>query len=722
MGAPSSKTDLTCISNLSREEMLHGLIIRSHKIHARLLNIRCPDLPQDFYLISASDLGVRNRAEILGCSIPLFVEENCMYFGEPVALLIGPDQERLRAIGEQIQITFEELEASLDRENLPDDCIFLERSYTYGDPEKDFAECNRTIEGTYRNGIQDHHYLEPMGALAEPDGGNLKIYSPGTHIYLIRDIVAAATGMSKRSIHVFGCYPGDDLDGKLWYPAILAAQAAVAARISGKAVRILHSHEEDALYSPKRAASRIRITTAVSDENSEKRSRRVELDIDMGSYPVGAEDFLERCVYQLSGRYRLSSLEIKARILRTNSPPLGFFDGWGDSIGSFALETHYNRCAELLPADPGQLRSDTLAMPGDRLVSGVRIRSDADPGHVLQAVIRASDYSRKHAAYELQKKRRGEGSIQTDAQRGIGLAIAFHPPLYLGEKERMQSSAVGLRLDGDGSATILCSMYPGSAGAEQAWKKIVSEVLGLKISEIRIEAPNTVTCPDCGPETLSRSITICSKVLENCAQAINKRRFRDPLPIEVHRSFRLPRSNKKDARDIPDAYPVYASAAAVVETEIDPGTMKLNFRGIWLAIDGGRILQQSAALQRLEQGVYSAMGFLHSEVLELEHGRLQPNRILGYRIPRFGDFPDPQIQLIQPDRNAPSLGIGELPGMTIPAAGIQAISQASGLYLDQIPVTAENFYRYLQEQESSEEEDFEMMPIIDDAGTEGGLS
>lgn len=156
----------------------------------------------------------------------------------------------------------------------------------------------------------------------------------------------------------------------------------------------------------------------------------------------------------------------------------------------------------------------------------------------------------------------------------------------------------------------------------------------------------------------------------------------------------MPRSYRQDSSGATDPYPLAAIGAAVLEVEIEQRTLDISIRGIWLAVDGGRIIQPSAALQRLEQNVYSALGFLHTEVLELHHGMLSPSHTIGYRIPRFGEFPDPQIQLLQPDRNGPPLGIGELPGMCIPAAGIQAISQASDVYFDQIPISPEVMYQY----------------------------
>ncbi|MFW6363926.1 MAG: xanthine dehydrogenase family protein molybdopterin-binding subunit [Spirochaeta sp.] len=701
MGLTITDFSPTCISNLSLPGMLHGITIRSHKSHGRLLHIRTPELPEGYRMFTGRDLGDRNNVEIWGCTVPLFAADKSAYIGEPVGLLVGPDLQILEELLTLTQVTFEELEPQFSREDTDTRRIVLARHLDYGSIEHDFADSEQVVEGVYRTGIQDHHYLEPMGALAAPAGTGMQIYSPCTHIYLVQDIVAQATGIARKNILVEACFPGDDLDGKLWYPAVIAAQAAFAAREMQQAVHIQHDHVEDGLYSPKRAPATIRIATGISSDG-EKRTLRAELDIDMGSYPVGGAQLLERAMLQICGRYRLSSLQVIGRILHTNTPPLGFFDGWGDAAAAFAIETHYNRAAEVAMADPADFRSRNLVAPGERLITGGLMREMYYPQRVLEAVVSASDFTRKHAAYELQRKRRSEDRFRRDVLRGIGIAQVSSPPMLIGTSRPTQASSAGIRLESDGTATILTSMYPGSSGAELAWRSVVAEALGLSISKTRIAPARTDTCPDTGPETLSRGITICSRVLETCAQAINKRRFRDPLPIEIHRSFRLPKTLGQDADGIADPYPFAATGAAVIEVEIEQHTLSLSIRGIWLAVNGGRIIQSSAAMQRLEQSIYSALGFLHTEVLELHAGMLSPSHTVGYRIPRFGDFPDPHIQLIQPDRKAASLGVGEIPGMCIPAAGIQAVSQASGVYFDQVPITPEIMYQYRTAPEETE--------------------
>ena len=695
MGLTITDFSPACISNIRTEGMLYGITIRSHKSRGRLLHIRTPELPEKYYLITAQDLAARNTVTIWGCEIPLLASTEAHFLGEPVALLVGPDWQTITDLAEQTQVTFEELEPQFEREDEATRHIILERSECWGDLDAVLKDCEQTIEGVYRTGLQDHHYLEPMGALAEPTEKGLRIYSPCTHIFLVRETAAAVTGINKRDIIVEGCFPGDDLDGKLWYPAVIAAQAAAAATIIGQPVRILHNHHEDSLYSPKRAPTTIQITTT-SDEECNPQAMQAVVDIDMGSYPVGAEQIIERIIQQLSFSYRFAAVNIRVRVMCTNTPPLGFFDGWGDASAAFAIETHLNRLSEVALSDPASIRRTLRLTNGERQLNGETHHTGGEALRAFESVIAASDFLRKHAAYELQRKRRGTDDLQADVWRGIGLAQISTAACLIDERQHTPAATAGIRLESNGTATILTSMYPGSAGAELAWRSVVCEVLGLPLSHTRVEQPSTATCPDSGPETLSRGITICSRILESCAQAINKRRFRDPLPIEIHRRFKISRNSGN-----------YSAGAAVVEVEIEQHTLNIAIRGIWLAADGGRIIQPSAAIQRLEQGIYSALGFLHTEVLELHQGVLSPSHTIGYRIPRFGEVPDPHIQLIQPDRKGAAVGIGEIPGMCIPAAGIQAVSQASGVYYDQVPITPEIMYQYRALSDTTEMTDLE---------------
>ena len=196
-----------------------------------------------------------------------------------------------------------------------------------------------------------------------------------------------------------------------------------------------------------------------------------------------------------------------------------------------------------------------------------------------------------------------------------------------------------------------------------------------------VRLKNDTDGPDAGPAALSRNVGLLGRLVERCCNEIRRKRFRDPLPIRVRRSEK---ANKKGINA--EAFANPGLAAAVVEIEIDPVSMEPFVRGIWLVADGGKILNERRARRVLRTGAIQALGWACREMVYYEEGKIPLELYQGYDIIPPAEIPPIKVDFFWSDAAEPK-GIGELPFGCIPAAYLQAVSQAMDHPFEKIPLS-----------------------------------
>jgi CO/xanthine dehydrogenase Mo-binding subunit len=183
-------------------------------------------------------------------------------------LVCGPDPVRLRAILSEIKVEYTEEWPLFSFESFSSDQIIHKRLVVSGDPEGVFSEGKRIVERTYRCGSQEHFYPEPQGAFVEFDYDKLSVHSSTQWPFHVRACVAKALAIKEEDVVVHGAPSGAHLDGKLWYPSLIAVHAALVATASKRPARIMLPRMEDFLYTPKRSRSAISLKAALGDDGS----------------------------------------------------------------------------------------------------------------------------------------------------------------------------------------------------------------------------------------------------------------------------------------------------------------------------------------------------------------------------------------------------------------------------------------------------------------------
>jgi CO/xanthine dehydrogenase Mo-binding subunit len=466
-------------------------------------------------------------------------------------------------------------------------------------------------------------------------------------------------------------------------------------------VRLVLDREENFFYSPKRCKTNIFISSAI-DENGKILGSQIDISVDIGMYGVYKDEIIDQTCLGTLGFYRFNNLKLTAKAVMNNIPPQGPFSGFGMAQGAFAMERHISQIADEANQDPAGWRFNSLSKEKGAIISSAS-SGKKSATELISAAASISDYYRKWASYELLRKdRRGKQAFaeKGESYRGIGLALGYQGNGLLYHGENTNTYAVEVTLTKEGVLVIEASLHLFNDDITAVWKSLASEILSIEPKMIRV---GSLDAPDCGPSCASRNITVLTKLVERCFLAIRKQRFRDPLPITIRRvvkpqigalwdgRFTAPKGRLLET----NAFTNPGKAAAVIEVVIDPVEHFPKIRGIWMAVDAGRILSLHGARESLNYGASQALGWASAEQAEYIAGALPSRQYVNYAIPDPADIPPVNITFLHNDSGEPK-GLGELPYACIPAAYLQAASQAMDHCFNSIPLKREEFIKSIQ--------------------------
>ena len=370
------------------------------------------------------------------------------------------------------------------------------------------------------------------------------------------------------------------------------------------------------------------------------------------------------------------------------------------------------------------------------------LHSNLDISNLLNRTIKMSDYNRKWASYELLRR-----TPKDENPRGIGIAFGFQGNgLLYSDEEGVYT--IEATLTKDKTLEIKTNMT-SSEDYEKIWEKIAVQTISVEPDKVIIK---TMDAPDCGPSCASRNISVLTKLVEKCCLAIRKQRSHSPLPITVRRStkpqfgnlfYGLEKREKsvfsnndvlqqemlsdndpglQSDHDISSQYqeqkssailPVPSSfknhkphdinsftkpgqACAVVEVSIDLVECMPKIRGVWIGVDGGKIISKNRARRSLIRGAVQALGWAFTENIEYIEGKLPKYQYENFSIPSPVEIPPIHIEFLENDLNnggqTDPKGIGELPFTCIPAAFLQAVSQAMDHAFKSIPLKRKDIW------------------------------
>jgi len=670
------------LDDLVFPSLLHARTIRSTIPAGDITGIRFNFDQSGFTIVDARDIPGRNIVALIDDDQPCLAERSIRHFAEPILLLVHEDRERL--VGAEVQIDYRPAAPVYDPESSP--TVFKRIAIVKGDVERALASAEVVVEGEYRTGHQEQLYIEPNAMVAVPEAdGSITIYGSMQCPYYVHRALTVLLGMPGDRVRVVQTETGGGFGGKEEYPSMIAGHAALAARKTGRPVKLVYDRVEDMVATTKRHPSIVRHRTGVTRAG---RLTAVDIDavLDGGAYATLSAVVLSRGLIHASGPYRCDHVRIRGRAAMTNTPPNGAFRGFGAPQTQFAVEVHMDRIAERLGLDPVRLRELNALRPGDTTATGQRLGRDCSAQRVLREAVKRTDFRRRRKTL-------------AGSNRGIGLSLFFHGSGFTGGGEVKLASKAALELTERGARILVASTEIGQ-GTRTMHAQIVAETLGVPYSAIEVHAADTGAVPDSGPTVASRTCMIVGRILQRCAEEMRRRLGdlspRDYLrrhgPLVITKEYERPQEMSWDDNSYQgDAYGSYGWGCDVVEVEVDRDTWEARPVAFSTVHEIGKAIHPVLAAGQIEGGSAQGLGYALLEEVVMRDGRMANASLTNYIIPTTLDTPPLAVTMMEnPYKHGPfgAKGVGEMP-IDGPAPAVINALRHAGFDLREIPATAE---------------------------------
>ncbi len=706
------------VDDLSFPGMLHGVTLRSSCARGRIRGISFGEgIPwNEFTIVTAKDIPGANYVALIEHDQPFLADGVVNHHEEPVVLLAHPDKYLLEEARRAAQIEIEPLPAiftiedSLERKEVVwgTDNVFKSFLVEKGNVDEAWARADFVVEGEYRTGAQEQLYIENNGmiAVANPQEG-VTVWGSMQCPYYVHKALAALFGLPAEKVRVIQAETGGGFGGKEEYPSMIAGHAALLAWKSGKPVKLIYDRAEDMAATTKRHPSRTRHRTAVS-KDGKLLAMEIDFVIDGGAYATLSSVVLSRGTIHAAGSYHCPQVRIRSRAVATNAPPHGAFRGFGAPQSIFALERHMDGVASAVGLSPEEFRRRNFVQPGQSTATGQVIREDIRLDRLLDRALRESDYHAK-------RERFAQQNPGAQRKKGIGLASFMHGAGFTGSGEQYLASVVEVEATAKGLVRILAASTEIGQGTNTIFSQIAAETLGLDYDRIVVAKPDTANVPNSGPTVASRTCMVVGKLVESACLGLKRALLDSGLlkesytPAEFERACRgyvktfgplrassryqpPPEIHWDEASYRGDAYGTYAWAVYVAEVTVDMVTYEIQVDDFVAVQEVGRVIHPVLAAGQIEGGVAQAIGYTLYENVVWNDGRMVNSQMTNYIMPTAADVPPIRVffeELHYPHGPAGAKGIGELPMDGTAPAIVNAIENATGVRICEIPVLPE---------------------------------
>jgi 4-hydroxybenzoyl-CoA reductase subunit alpha len=730
--------------------MAHCKLLRSPHPHARIRKIdtsRALAHPGVYLVLTGKDLPIEYGILPVSQDEQALCVDHVRHVGDPIAAVIAREELTAFEALDLIDVEYEILATISDPEEAlatpeprihdygEEGNIHKRVALEFGDVEKSFAEADEIFEDTFFYQGSTHLPIEQHAAVAIKDPeGKLTIWSSTQTPHYLHRALAKVLAMPAAHIRVIATPNGGGFGGKSdpFNHEIVVAKAAL---LLDRPVKICLTREEVFYCHRGRHPVLMKFKTGVKKDGTIT-GMHLQTLIDggaYGSYGVASTFYtgaLQTTTYHIP-RYRFQGCRTF-----TNKPPCGPKRGHGTVQPRFGQEVQLDKIAEKLKIDPAELRLRIVESPNTVTANFMRLGT-VNLAECIRRVVKVSGWNEK---YRKLPEGRGVGLACSAYLTGAGLPIYWN---------KMPQSAVQLKLDRGGGVTVFCGATEIGQGSDDVLAGIVAEVLGIDTFDIRLFTGDTDLGPvDLGSyssrvtimagnaalqaaerakELLAEAVAIRLEVPKERLRFADKHVFDSAAPekrVPFHEAVCLAEARFGTISTVgsytppksPALYkgggvgpsPTYSYTAAVVEVAVNSVTGWITVPKIWIAHDIGRALNPPLVRGQVEGGVYMGLG---EALMEEQEFRRLPKKLshalvhkfpsmLEYKSPTSLDMPDVVTVLVEePDPRGPfgAKEVGQGPLLPIMPAVANAVYDAVGVRIDEVPITPEKIMKALAE-------------------------
>ncbi|MCF7858792.1 MAG: xanthine dehydrogenase family protein molybdopterin-binding subunit [Candidatus Cloacimonetes bacterium] len=695
------------LDDYQSEDMIYGNIIYSKCHHGIIKDIHFPNdfNISEFTFVYAKDIPGENIVpEPVSDQLFLAVNE-VFHYGQPIIGVAHPNKVTLTNFIKKIKIDYEELPAIIDiKECLDNEKNHFGREITIDHRTRDEIQ-NSWIRhhNVYYMPHQEQAYLEPQGVIAEYDkqDGIIFVRITAQCPYYVKSGVESMMGSAVNDVVIETSEGiGGAFGGKEDFPSLLAGICSLLSYKSGKPVKIVLDREDDIKITTKRHPARIEIESYT--DPATKKIEKIDIDyrLDAGAYQTLSPVVLARGVLHTAGGYGFPDSFIRGRLFRSNTPPNGAFRGFGAPQGFAAMEAHIDGIAAEMDITTIELRKANIFNNGDEFPTTQKV-TEENLIDCFNKVLEISDYQKKLKSYAQWNKNHKD-------KKGIGVSLGFHGGGFTGNGEKTLNSEIKVVLEKNAEVKIFVANTDMGQGAHTTLAQMFCEAIDHPFEKTKVQLPNTSKTPNSGPTVASRTIYIIGNLLKQLALELKKKYKFDKLesyiiehnsefPLELRKNYIQPTSvffDEESYRGI--AYKDYSWAACVNEIYFHADTYQIELIESWNVLDIGRVVNEQIALGQAEGGILQGLAYGLSEFF-YKPGFGRMSGFTDYTLPTTLDIPKIVIEFIHTD-SVTAKGLGEIP-MDFPAPALRnAFLNATGIIIDEYPLTPEVIYKTIKEQ------------------------
>jgi len=671
-------------------------VVRSPHGHAAIRGIdvtAATRMPGVVGVMTAADIRGTNRLKYTRADRPILCDDKVRTLGDPVAIVVAQTRDQALAAVPLVEVDYALLpeltspEAAM-AEGAPQihpdtPNLVYTQPIVKGDAASAFARSAAVVEARFRTQINHQAPLEPEVSVAYMDGegedAELVVIGRSINIHLAMSTLQAALGWE--AIRYEEAFSGGQFGIKV--EVITEGIAAAAALHFRRPVRYVPSLAESMLITSKRHPFDMAVRLG-ADADGRLTALAMDITVDNGAYTSLGVVILNRALHMLSSAYFIPNIDVTSRLVYTNDPWGSAARGAGPPQTHYALECAVDMLAEKMGIDPLEFRLRNSLKPGETKATGHVVREWPFPV-VCEALRPRYEEARREAA---ELRARG-------VHRGVGLGAAAFGIAMPGDK-----SIAAVEVDEDDGVTVYVAAADPGEGNDSMLTQLVAHVLDLPLAKVRLRTRSTADTTASGPASGSRVTYMIGGAAVDAAQQLRQAmdeagtRSRQGL-VDAGRPTRyMGRRTTRETAPLDPAtgqgpsFEVEVFAVQLAEVEVDVATGAVKMVRMTTAADAGTVINPLNLAAQLEGGMDMGAGFALRE--QFIAGRTKD--WISFKFPTMRTAFDMDVIVCETPRELGTLGavgVGEMAMVPTAPAIVNAIRDASGAMVCELPATPE---------------------------------
>ena len=740
--------------DVSFPNMLIGKMIRSPHPHAKIIGIdtsKAEALPGVRAVITAKDTDNikfgSNEYFFPHTTDQMALEsEKVRYVGDEIGAIAAVDEETALEALKLIDVQYEILPSVVDvQEAMKPDAPQIHESLNniavilpvnFGNPQRALKEADYIREDTFYTPAAHQAAMEPHVCVGqwETFSNKITLWASSQAPFKCREALAKTLKMDLNDVRVIKMAVGGGFGGKLEMLPMDFAACLLSKKAGGLPVKVCYSREEEFLASRRKHGMIYKLKSGVKKDGTLV-AMTGEVIADGGAYCSYGPTVIAAAIMRIFMVYKIQHFCVTGYRVYTNTPISGAMRGFGGVQAGFAIESHMDMLAEGINMDPVEFRMKNITTPNMVTVNKM-VLSTNGLKECIEKSTEAAGWSKKHGK-------------QKSIHRGIGIGIAAD---VMGSKMYKSHESAGsiVKVEEDCSVYLFTGAADCGQGSNTALSQIACQELGVSYSRIKCTSGDTEITPfDTGSfasrvtfisgnatilaardaknqilETIAKEHDIAIEDLDIKAEEVVNTQDSSVLmsfekAVELSYSFNYGKQIIGRGSYNPKTTPIdfrtgegnvsgsYGFESQIAEVEVNTDTGDVTILKMWDAHDIGKAINPQSVEGQIEGSLAMGIGYSFMENLKFDKkGRPANGNFANYRLPRSIGTPPMESILIEtndPEGPFGAKGMGEASLLPTSAAIANAIYDAVGVRLKELPFTPDKIIKMLKENKQQKE-------------------